>query len=67
MFISGYVFTNGGAAVSWKSIKQTCMTRSNMESEFIALGKVGEEIEWLRNFFKDIPCWPEDYAYYLII
>ena len=30
-----------------------------MESEFIALDKVGEETEWLHNFLKDIPCWPK--------
>ena len=29
---SGYVFTLGGAAVSWKSSKQTCIARSTMES-----------------------------------
>uniref|UniRef100_A0A2N9EVE4 Reverse transcriptase Ty1/copia-type domain-containing protein n=1 Tax=Fagus sylvatica TaxID=28930 RepID=A0A2N9EVE4_FAGSY len=47
---SGYVFTLGGAAVSWKSSKQTCIARSTMESEFIALDKAGEEAEWLRHF-----------------
>ena len=30
-----------------------------MESEFIALDKVGEEAEWLHNFLEDIPCWPK--------
>ncbi|KAL0332969.1 UNVERIFIED_CONTAM: Retrovirus-related Pol polyprotein from transposon TNT 1-94 [Sesamum calycinum] len=54
---SGYVFTIGGGAVSWKSSKQTCIARSTMESEFIALYKAGEEAEWLRNFLEDIPCW----------
>ena len=28
-----------------------------MESEFIALDKVGEEIEWLRHFLEDMPMW----------
>ena len=55
---SGYVFTIGGGAVSWKSKKQSCIARSTMESEFIALDKAGEEAEWLRNFLEDIPCWP---------
>ena len=41
---SGYVFTLGGVAVSWKSSKQTCIARSTMESEFIALDKAGEEV-----------------------
>jgi hypothetical protein len=56
---SGYVFTLGGAAVSWKSSKQTCIARSTMESEFIALDKATEEAEWLRNFLEDIPLWPK--------
>ena len=54
---SGYVFTIGGGAVSWKSTKQTCIARSTMESEFIALDKAGEEAEWLKNFLEDIPGW----------
>jgi hypothetical protein len=54
---SGYVFTIGGAAVSWKSSKQTCIARSTMESEFIALDKATEEAEWLRHFLEDIPRW----------
>ena len=56
---SGYVFTLGGAAVSWKSSKQTCIARSTMESEFTVLDKAGEEAEWLRNFLEDIPNWPK--------
>ena len=55
--INGYVFTLGGAAVSWKSSKQTCIARSIMESEFIALDKAGEEKEWLRHFLEDMPMW----------
>ncbi|XP_073292427.1 uncharacterized protein [Primulina huaijiensis] len=54
---SGYVFTIGGGAVSWRSSKQTCIARSTMESEFIALDRAAEEAEWLRNFLEDIPCW----------
>ena len=34
---SGYVFTLGGGAVSWKSCKQTILTRSTMEAELTAL------------------------------
>ena len=56
---SGYVFTLGGAAVSWKSSKQKCIVISTMESEFIALDKVGEEAEWLHQFLEDIPIWPK--------
>ena len=56
---SGYVFTLGGAVVSWKSSKQTCISRSTMESELIALDKVGKEAQWLPQFLKDIPIWPK--------
>ena len=28
-----------------------------MKSKFIALGKCGEEAEWLHHFLKDIPIW----------
>ncbi|KAK9041693.1 hypothetical protein V6N11_016783 [Hibiscus sabdariffa] len=56
---SGYVFTLGGGAVSWKSSRQTIITRSIMESEFVDLDKIGEEAEWLRQFLKDIPEWPK--------
>ena len=42
---SGYLFTLGGGAVSWKSSKQICIARSTMVSEFIALDKAGEEEE----------------------
>ncbi|GAB2288019.1 hypothetical protein Dimus_037974 [Dionaea muscipula] len=54
---SGYVFTLGGATISWKSSKQTCIAHSTMESEFIALDKATEEAEWLRDFMEEIPRW----------
>jgi hypothetical protein len=34
---SGYVFTLGGAAVSWRSCKQTILTRSTVETKLAAL------------------------------
>ncbi|KAM2738979.1 hypothetical protein EV2_033140 [Malus domestica] len=57
--ISGYVFTLGSAAISWKSSKQKCIAQSTMESEFIALDLAGEEAEWLKIFLEDIPMWPK--------
>ncbi|GJY99100.1 hypothetical protein Tco_0516530 [Tanacetum coccineum] len=56
---SGYVYTLGGAAVSWKSFKQTVNTRSTMEAKFVALDKAAEEVEWLRSFLEGIPLWPK--------
>ena len=54
---SGYVFTLGGGVVSWKSFKQTCITRSTMEAVFIALEKASSEVEWLINLLLDISLW----------
>ena len=34
---SGYIFTLRGGVVSWKSCKQTILTRSTMEAELTAL------------------------------
>ncbi|KAJ9556753.1 hypothetical protein OSB04_011367 [Centaurea solstitialis] len=56
---SGYVFTLGGASISWKSSKQTVNTRSTMEAEFVALDKAAEEAEWLKSFLEGIPLWPK--------
>ncbi|KAA0042223.1 ty1-copia retrotransposon protein [Cucumis melo var. makuwa] len=54
---SGYVFLLGGGAISWKSMKQTCIARSTMESEFIALELAGQEAEWIKNLLGDVPLW----------
>nr|GEV75763.1 zinc finger, CCHC-type [Tanacetum cinerariifolium] len=56
---SGWVFLLGGGAISWASKKQTCITGSTIESEFIALAAVGKEAEWLRNLIHEIPIWPK--------
>ena len=56
--VSGWLFTMGGCAVSWSSKKQTCISHSTMESEFIALAACGKEAEWIRNLLLDIKLWP---------
>ena len=42
---SGYIFTLGRGAISWKSSKQTFITRSTREAKFIALEKVSYEAD----------------------
>uniref|UniRef100_A0A2N9IZW8 Reverse transcriptase Ty1/copia-type domain-containing protein n=1 Tax=Fagus sylvatica TaxID=28930 RepID=A0A2N9IZW8_FAGSY len=56
---SGWIFTLGGGAISWASKKQSCISYSTMESEFIVLASVGKEAEWLRNMLYDIELWPQ--------
>ncbi|KAL0316755.1 UNVERIFIED_CONTAM: Retrovirus-related Pol polyprotein from transposon TNT 1-94 [Sesamum radiatum] len=52
---SGYVFTLGGGAVSWKSAKQTLITRSTFEAELCALDTTGTEEEWLFGLLSQLP------------
>ena len=55
MIQTGFVFTLGGGAVSWKSCKQTILTRSTMEAELTALYTAIVEAEWLRELLMDLP------------
>jgi hypothetical protein len=52
---SGYVFTLGGGAISWKSCKQTILTRSTMEAELTALDTATVDAEWLRELLMELP------------
>jgi hypothetical protein len=50
----GYVFTIGGGAVSWRSCKQTILTRSTIEVELAALDIEIIEAEWLCELLMDL-------------
>jgi hypothetical protein len=52
---SGYVFTFGGDTLSWRSCRQTILTRSTMEAELTALDTTTVESEWLRELLIDLP------------
>ena len=47
---SGYVFTLGGAAISWMSIKQSCIADSTMEVEYMVTSEAAKEAVWLKKF-----------------
>ena len=52
---SGYVFSLGGGAISWKSCKQTILMKSTMEAELTTLDIAGSKAEWLRDLLLDLP------------
>jgi hypothetical protein len=52
---SGYVFTLGGGAVSWKSCKQTILIWSTMEAELATLDTATIDVEWLHELLMDLP------------
>ncbi|GJV66969.1 zinc finger, CCHC-type containing protein [Tanacetum coccineum] len=49
---SDWVFLLGGGAISWAPKKQTCITGSTMESEFVALAAAGKEVECVATLAK---------------
>jgi len=51
---SGYVFTLAGAAVSWKSKKESLLSLSSTEVEYIACSEAIREGIWLRRFYHEI-------------
>ena len=57
---TGYAFLLNGAAISWCSKKQSCISLSTMKSEYVACSAVAQEAVWLKSFFPkpkgDISC-----------
>ncbi|KAL0448581.1 UNVERIFIED_CONTAM: Retrovirus-related Pol polyprotein from transposon TNT 1-94 [Sesamum latifolium] len=51
----GYVFTLCGGLVSWKSTKQTLITRSTFEVELCALDMTGIDAKWLFRLLSQLP------------
>ncbi|KAL0298226.1 UNVERIFIED_CONTAM: Retrovirus-related Pol polyprotein from transposon TNT 1-94 [Sesamum calycinum] len=49
---SGYAFLLGGAAITWCSKKQPCISLSTMEAEYVACTSAVQEAIWLRRFLK---------------
>ncbi|GJU73769.1 hypothetical protein Tco_1265174 [Tanacetum coccineum] len=56
-------YTSNPGTQHWQaSKKQTCITGSIMESEFVALATTGKEAEWLKNMLLKIPLWVKPIA-----
>lgn len=51
---SGYVFLQGGAAITWKSSKQSCVALSTAEAEYVALSAAAQEAIWLQQLTSDL-------------
>ncbi|KAL0445213.1 UNVERIFIED_CONTAM: Copia protein [Sesamum latifolium] len=50
----GYAFLLGGAAITWCSKKQPCISLSIMEVEYVACTSAVQEAIWLRRFLKSL-------------
>lgn len=51
---SGYVFTVNNSPNSWRSAKQSCITLSSNEAEYVSLSDAAREAVWLRNLLSDL-------------
>ena len=51
---SGFVSTIGGGAISWRSVKQSCIADSTMEAKYVVASKAAKEAIWLRNILLDL-------------
>ena len=55
---SGHLFTLGGGAVSWRSIKQKCIANSTIEAEYVAICEAAKEAVWLKKFLMELEVVP---------
>lgn len=51
---TGYLFTYGGTAISWRSTKQTMVATSSNHAEIIAIHEASRECVWLRSITQHI-------------
>jgi hypothetical protein len=51
---SGYIFCLAGAAISWSSKRQSIITFSSTESEYVGLCFASTEAVWLRRIMRDV-------------
>ena len=52
------MFTFGGGAISWRSVKQSSIADSTMEVEYIAASEAAKEAVWLNNFLMGLEVVP---------
>lgn len=52
--LTGYVFTLGGCAISWKAILQYTVALSTTEAEYMAIAEACKEAVWLKGFFSEL-------------
>ena len=52
------VFTLGGGAIVWMSVKQSCIADSTMEAKYVVACEATKKAIWLRKFLNDLEVVP---------
>ncbi|KAG8485910.1 hypothetical protein CXB51_020233 [Gossypium anomalum] len=52
--LTGYVFTIGGCAISWKATLQTTVAVSTTEAEYMVITEACKEAIWLQGLFSEL-------------
>jgi hypothetical protein len=52
--LTGYVFTVGSCAVSWKVVLQHLVTLSTTEAEYMAIAETCKELIWLKGLYAEL-------------
>lgn len=52
--VTGYVFTMGGAAITWNTRKQQTVALSTTEAEYMALSSATQEAVWLQKLHAEL-------------
>ncbi|WVZ61696.1 hypothetical protein U9M48_011528 [Paspalum notatum var. saurae] len=52
--LTGYVFTVGGCAISWKACLQATVALSTTEAEYMAISEACKEAIWLRGLYSEL-------------
>ena len=53
-FVTGYCVFLGKALISWKSKKQTTVSKSSAEVEYRSMASITCELTWLRQLLRDL-------------
>ena len=48
------IFTLGGGAITWRSVKQSYIVDSTMEAEYVVACEAAKEAVWLKKFFSNL-------------
>eukprot|EP00961_Rhodomonas_salina_P112879 1518615-Rhodomonas_salina.1 len=52
--VTGYIISMNNGPIAWKSKRQSCVTLSSAEAEFVAASQCGVEVVYLRNLLRDL-------------